>query len=75
MTINERWLQFGYINAKGKPTKTALKIPFHIDLEIDQDFSVIILDKTYTFTCVSFEPLTNNDGTVDITYLVITNNQ
>lgn len=75
MEVNERWLQFGYINAKGNLTKVPFRIPFHTDLEIDQEIPLTIEGKNYVFTCASFQPVTNNDGTVDMTYILITNNQ
>jgi hypothetical protein len=46
-TINERWLQFGYLNAKGNVVKTALKIPFHTDLKVDGNVHVEIAGKNY----------------------------
>ena len=73
--INERWLQFGYINAKGNLTKTALKIPFHMELAVDQEFPVIIMGKQYNFDCKSVEYKSNDNNTVDITYVVATNYQ
>lgn len=75
MTTNERWLQFAYINAKGNINKTALKIPFHTDLEIDQEIDITILKNIYTFSCVGVDTKTNYDDTVDITYVIATNNQ
>ena len=75
MNINERWLQFGFINSKGNLNKTALKIPFHSDLAVDQEFTVNILGKDYSFTCVTEETVSNNSDTVDKVYVVATNNQ
>lgn len=76
MEINERWLQFGYFSTRGnKVYKTALKIPFHTDLRIDQELNIEILGQHYTFTCVGDEGKTNNDGTLDKIYVVATNNQ
>lgn len=76
MNVNERWLQFGYFSTKGnKVYKTALKIPFHTDLQIDQELDLQILGQPYTFTCVGEESKTNHDGTVDKIYIVATNNQ
>ena len=72
-TVNERWLQFAYIGSKGNVTKTALKIPFHADLKVDQEFIVSIDDKPYTFTCVRKEEVSNQSDTVDIIYVVATN--
>jgi hypothetical protein len=40
--INERWIQFAYLNAKGN-VKTAFKFPFHTDLVVDQYFQITIL--------------------------------
>jgi hypothetical protein len=42
-TINERWLQFAYLNSKGVVIKTALRFPFHTDLQVDQEFTVAFL--------------------------------
>ncbi len=75
-TINERWIQFGYYSVKGdKIYKTALKFPFHTDLQIDQEFSINILGKDYRFTCIREETLSNSSDTVDKIYVVATNNQ
>ncbi|HLL74196.1 MAG TPA: hypothetical protein VK421_02950 [Pyrinomonadaceae bacterium] len=48
--VNEKWLQFGYINAKGNVTKTALRIPFHANLYVDQEIPINILGQNYAFT-------------------------
>lgn len=74
-TINERWLQFAFINSKGNINKTALKFPFHTTINIDDEIPISIFSKTYMFTCVGEETKTNNDGTVDRIYLIATNNQ
>ncbi len=74
-SVNERWLQFGYINAKGNLTKTALKIPFHTDLRVDQEIKVEISGHNYTFTCVREETVSNNSDTVDKIYVLATNHQ
>ena len=74
-SINERWLQFAYLNAKGNVVKTALKIPFHADLKVDQEYSVNFLGQPINFTCVREETVSNNNDTVDKIYVVATNNQ
>lgn len=74
-TINEKWLQFAFINSRGKTNKTALKFPFHYSLTVDTDVPLVIGGQTYMFTCVARETLTNNDGTVDEIYVIATNNQ
>jgi hypothetical protein len=75
MEINERWLQFGYLNSKGNLAKTALKIPFHTELLIDQEIPINIAGQTYNFTCVREEIISNNSDTVDKIYVIATNNQ
>jgi hypothetical protein len=75
MQVNERWLQFGYINSKGNLTKTALKVPFAFDLQVDQEISVNIAGQNYSFTCVREETISNNSDTVDKIYVIATNNQ
>lgn len=72
--VNERWLQFAFLNAKGKINKTALKFPFHAGLEVDQEFVINILDRPYTFVCVSKEKVSNHGDTVDMVYVVATPN-
>ena len=74
-TINEAWLQFGYLNAKGNVVKTALKIPFHTQLKIDQEIPITILGKVYNFSCVREETVSNNSDTVDKIYVIATNHQ
>jgi hypothetical protein len=74
-SINEIWLQFGYLNAKGNVTKTALKIPFHTQLKVDQEIPISILDKVYNFSCVREETVSNNSDTVDKIYVIATNHQ
>jgi len=74
-TLNERWLQFAFINSKGKTNKTALMIPFHASLIVDEELPFTIAGKKYTFTCTATEIKTNNDGTYDEIYVVGTNNQ
>jgi hypothetical protein len=74
-TINERWLQFAFINSKGNINKTALKIPFHAPLDVDDELPVLIGTLNYVFICVAKETKTNNNGTVDEIYVVATNNQ
>jgi hypothetical protein len=73
--VNERWLQFGFINAKGNVTRTALKIPFHANLYVDQEIPINILGQIYAFTCVREETVSNNSDTVDKVYVVATNHQ
>lgn len=73
--INERWLQFAFINLRGNLNKTALRFPFHTSLNIDDEIPVTIAEKAYVFTCVAKEAKSNNDGTIDETYVVITNHQ
>lgn len=75
MQINERWLQFGYINTKGNVTKAPFRIPFDRDLEIDTEYDVDLLGKQVTFTCVREETISNNNDTVDKVYVIATNNQ
>lgn len=76
MEINERWLQFAYFSTKGdKIYKTALKFPFHTDLEIDQEFQLPILGQSYGFTCVAVETKSNQSDTVDKIYVIATTNQ
>ncbi len=75
MQINESWLQFGYLNAKGNVTKTALKIPFHTQLQIDQEIPISIVGQVYNFTCIREETISNNSDTVDKIYVIATNNQ
>jgi hypothetical protein len=70
--INERWIQFAFINAKGAVNKTALKFPFHTDLAIDQEVPMVIVGKTYEFTCVGEETKTNHGETVDKIYILAT---
>ena len=70
--VNERWLQLAYLNAKGNVTKTALKFPFHTELKVDQEFTMDILGKPYTFVCVREEKVSNHGDTVDIIYVVVT---
>lgn len=74
-TINERWLQFAYLNSKGNIVKTPLKFPFHIDLQVDQEFVFIIMDKSYTFHCREVAYRSNDNDTIDAIYVVATNNQ
>lgn len=74
MQINERWLCFAYFSTKGnKIYKTALKFPFHTDLEVDKEYPIPILGETYLFTCVGEEIKSNNDGTIDKIYIIATN--
>ena len=74
MQINERWIQFAYFNTKGdKIYKTALKFPFHTDLQIDQEFQLNILGENYSFTCIREETISNSGETVDKVYVVATN--
>ncbi|HEX8196375.1 MAG TPA: hypothetical protein VF571_09320 [Pyrinomonadaceae bacterium] len=72
MQINERFIQFAFINSKGNINKTALKLPFETDLQVDQDVDVNIEGYYYRFTCVAEETKTNNDGTVDKIYVIST---
>lgn len=74
-TINERWLQFAFISSRGNLNKTALKFPFHTDLQVDQEFNINILGKDYNFACVREETVSNNSDTVDKIYVIATNNQ
>lgn len=74
-TINEKWLQFAFINSRGKINKTALKFPFHTSLEVDNELPLVIGGQTYMFVCVAMETQTNNDGTVDKIYVIATNHQ
>jgi hypothetical protein len=73
--VNERWLQFAFINSRGNTNKTALKFPFHMTLKVDQEVIIEISERNYIFTCVAKETKSNNDGTVDETYVVATNHQ
>jgi hypothetical protein len=73
--VNEKWLQFAFINSRGNLNKTAVKFPFHQALEIDKELPLVIGDRTYVFTCVAKETKSNNDGTVDEIYVVATNHQ
>jgi hypothetical protein len=72
---NEIWLQFAWVNSKGNVNKTPLKIPFHQELETDQEIPVSILGQTYNFFCVREEIETNHDGTVDKIFVIATNHQ
>ena len=73
--INERWLQFGYVNSKGNLVKTALKIPFHTDLRVDQEVHVEIAGQNYTFDCKREETVSNDSDTVDRIYVIATNHE
>lgn len=71
--INERWLQFAFLNAKGNINKTALKFPFHTSLEVNQEVPITIADKVYMFTCVDKQtPLNHGDGSIDEIYVLAT---
>ncbi len=74
MQINERWIQFAFINSRGKLNKTAFKMPFHVDLEIGKEFQINIYGKNYSFSCEAREEHNNNDETIDVVYVVATNN-
>src|ERR1051326_553627 len=39
-----------FLNSKGNVNKTALKIPFHTSLEMDQEIAFSIAGQNYTFT-------------------------
>ena len=74
--ILTRWLQFAFINSKGNVNKTALKLPCAGSLEVDEEVIFAFGEiGPYNFTCVAKEQKTNNDGTVDETYIIATNNQ
>ena len=70
--INEIWLQFAVINAKGNVNKTALKFPFHTQLEIDKEYQFNLAGKDYTFICVAEETKTTNGEGVDKVYVIAT---
>ena len=46
--INEKWLQFAFINSRGTIHKIPLKFPFHAQMEIDEEFPLVIC-RRYTF--------------------------
>ena len=69
-TINERWVQFAYLNAKGNITKTALKIRISRDIPFDTEFTIPVFGHEYIFSCIAEETKSNNDGTVDKIYVI-----
>jgi len=70
--INESWLQFATIKAKGNVNKTALKFPFHTRLEVDKEYLFSLAGRDYIFTCVAEETKTTNGEGVDKVYVVAT---
>lgn len=75
LSLNERWIQFAFINIKGKLNKTALKLPCLSALELNEEYDMTFNGQRYTFTCENVERLNMNDGTYDEVYVVATNNQ
>lgn len=75
LTLNEKWIQFAFINAKGKLNKTALKIPCLSALKLNEEYEMTFDSQRYTFSCENVEQVNNNDGTYDEVYVVATNNQ
>lgn len=74
LTLNQRWIQFAFINSRGKLNKTALKLPSTRKLEINKEYEWIIADQKYAFSCEAIEQVNNNDSTYDEVYVVASPN-
>lgn len=70
LSLNERWIQFAFINVKGKLNKTALKLPCLSALEMDKEYDMTLNGQRYIFNCENIERLNNHDGTYDEVYVV-----
>lgn len=73
--VNERYIQFAFINSRGNVNLSPIKLPFHQSLEVDQEVIVNIGMQNYFFSCVGINTKTNNDGTIDVVYVLATNHQ
>lgn len=69
-SINEKWIQFAYLNAKSNVSKTPLKLPFSQELEVDAELTLSISGANYTFNVVGKETKSNHDGKVDVIYAI-----
>lgn len=74
LSLNERWIQFAFINSKGKLNKTALKMPMLTDLELNKEYDFTFAGQQSTFTVEAKEFQNNNDGTYDVIYVIATTN-
>jgi hypothetical protein len=65
MTINERYIQFS-----GSKSGGSQRIPVPFELEVDQDIEVTINQHNFTFNVVKQEIFSNQDGSVNVVYLL-----
>lgn len=71
MQINEKWLCFGYFSKK-QAVNTPVKFPINRELQMDEEFSLLLFGETYMFQCKKITYSPNEDGTMDVIYTVVT---
>jgi hypothetical protein len=64
-TINERFIQFA-----GSKSGGSQRLPIPFELTVDQDVDVTINHQVFIFNVVKQETFSNQDGTVNVVYLL-----
>ena len=67
MEINERYVMFA-----GSKSGGSQRIPVPFELEVDQDIDILINQYKVTFNVVKQETFSNQDGTVNVVYILKT---
>ena len=64
-TINERYIQFAGSKSGGSQR---IAVPF--DIEIGEDVPITIKGQSFIYNCVKAEFFDNQDGTMNVVYLL-----
>jgi len=64
-TINERFIQFAGSKAGGSQ-----RLPIPFDIEIGDDIPINIKGQSFIYNCVKAEFFDNQDGTINVVYLL-----